>query len=218
MGLEKQLAFEFSDDALPQVKLDESIPRPSLDRSSLELMTEHKMVRVRWEHLDAQIDEEIAPLIVELWKAQLLTMMSCQGSPEGWVWIQFPIVVFAEGFMNLIENESGIPSLWQQWKVEVYPITLPETFFVDYPEALIPTGPSLRFAVSIRFPKTDLPTVLETIMRHNSGVSAECSPGLANPEGESTKSHLNTVVLARPAAKSSRTATCSLGRLMKYGR
>ena len=39
-------------------------------------MSTHKTVRVRWEDLDAQIDEEIAPLILALWKASLLTMMS----------------------------------------------------------------------------------------------------------------------------------------------
>jgi hypothetical protein len=129
--------------------------------------TGHKQVRVRWDHLDAQIDEEIAPLILELWKARLYTTMSCQGSPAVGVWVQFPLVVFAEAFMDLTEKQSGIASLWRRWRFDVYPITRSETLFEDYPKELIPDGPSLRFAVSVRFPKADLPVVLETVTRHN---------------------------------------------------
>jgi hypothetical protein len=127
----------------------------------------HKTIRMQGNGFDAEIDEEIAPLIRELWKARFLTMMSCQGSPEGWVWIQFPLVMFAEAFMGLIEKEATIQSLWQHWEFEIYPVTQPTALFVDYPQELIPKGPSLRFAVSVRFPKTDLPTVLETVVRHN---------------------------------------------------
>jgi len=127
----------------------------------------HKTIRVRGNGFDAEIDEEIAPLIRELWKARFLTMMSCQDNPEGWVWIQFPYVVFAEAFMALIEKESGIPLLWQQWKFDIYPVTRHQMLFHDFPKELIPKGPSLRFAVSIRFPMTDLPTIMETVVRHN---------------------------------------------------
>lgn len=127
----------------------------------------HKTIRVRGNGLDAEIDEEIAPLIRELWKARFLTMMSCQGSPEGWVWIQFPFVVFAEAFMNLIERESGIRTLWQQWRFGVCTVILSKEVFGDYPKELIPEGPSLRFAISVRFPKADLPAVLETVTLHN---------------------------------------------------
>ena len=130
-------------------------------------MSDHKTVRVQWNGMDAEIDEEIAPLILELWKAGLMTMMSCQDSPEGWVWLQFPFVVFAEAFMDLIEKESGIAGLWQRWRFDVYPVTRPETHFGDYPKELMPKGSSLRFAVSVRFPKADLPAVLETVVRHN---------------------------------------------------
>jgi hypothetical protein len=133
----------------------------------------HKEVRVQWDDLDTEIDEQIAPLILELWKAGLMTLMSCQDNPEGWVWVQFPLVLFAEAFMDLMEKESGIPlfDLRRRWKYDIYPVTLPEALFDDYPEALMPNGPSLRFTVSVRFPKADLPTVLETVRRHN----AQCS-------------------------------------------
>lgn len=129
----------------------------------------HREVRVQWDGLDAEIDEQIAPLILELWKAGLMTLMSCQDNPEGWVWVQFPLVVFAEAFMDLMEKESGISpfDLRHRWKYDIYPITLHEALFGDYPEELMPTGPSLRFTVSVRFPKADLPAILNTMVKHN---------------------------------------------------
>jgi hypothetical protein len=132
--------------------------------------SKHKTVRVQSDGLDANIDEEIAPLIRELWKARLITMMSCQDSPEGWVWVQFPLVVFAEAFMDLMEKESGVRPLWHRWRFEIYPITLQEALFGDYPKELIPKGRGLRFAIGVRFPKEDLPAVLETLVKHNAAI------------------------------------------------
>ena len=156
----------------PAALIDELIGNGHLEKwpreeAADEPTSQHKTVHVQEASLDAEIDEEIAPLIRELWKARFLTMMSCQNSPEGWVWIQFPLVVFAEGFLARIEEESDIPSLWQRWDFAIYPVTQPAVLFHDFPAELMPEGPSLRFAVSVRFPKVDLPAVLKTMVKHN---------------------------------------------------
>jgi hypothetical protein len=44
---------------------------------------------------------------------------------------------------------------------------LPPEAFIDYPKELMPKGRGLRLTISVRFPKTDLPLVLETMVKHN---------------------------------------------------
>lgn len=43
----------------------------------------HRAIRVCVGEMDELIDEEIAPLIRELWLAGIETHMSCQEAPEG---------------------------------------------------------------------------------------------------------------------------------------
>lgn len=58
----------------------------------------HKMVVVKYNDEEAYVDEGIAPLIEELWKAGIHTVMSCDENRPGWMWIEFRSSEYAEKF------------------------------------------------------------------------------------------------------------------------
>ena len=50
------------------------------------MKNKHKTVQVKYKDMIAEIDEEIAPLILEIWKADINTDNSCQANPdEDWI-------------------------------------------------------------------------------------------------------------------------------------
>jgi len=64
----------------------------------------HKTVHVQHGGEAAEIDELIAPLILELWKAEIPTCQSCQDSPcgSGFFWLQFDEQGALERFLNMV--------------------------------------------------------------------------------------------------------------------
>ena len=136
---------------------------------------EHKTVLVRVGGNEEQIDAEIAPLIAEIWRAGIETVMSCQDSPAGFVWIEFPSDMDARLFLDAVtEYEDGPDTLYNRiahvWHVGpeteaffwIYD-TFPEDTSLDYGSdgVVSHTGaPDFCFSYSVRFPRTDLPTVL----------------------------------------------------------
>jgi len=51
---------------------------------------------------DEEIDVEIAPLIRSLWEAGIETVMSCQDTGNGWVWIEFADLEGLEEFVTIV--------------------------------------------------------------------------------------------------------------------
>ncbi len=62
----------------------------------------HRQVTVQVGDWQAEIDEGIAPLIQEIWRAGIETFMSCQQDFHGWIWIQFADVKNAVAFLNVV--------------------------------------------------------------------------------------------------------------------
>ena len=149
-------------------------------------MAMHKTVLVRWGEDEAQIDVEIAPLIREIWKAGVFTRNSCQEDRPGWVWIEFGNAFEAERFLNIVavyDRESGslynrIRQAWgtcdgesdDAWEYDAHPWDLAvkrELIDDDYIEEFCEGPSEFFFRFSIRFPRTDLPKVLERVRQHN---------------------------------------------------
>ncbi|HQP38773.1 MAG TPA: hypothetical protein PLI95_26490, partial [Polyangiaceae bacterium] len=63
-------------------------------------MRTHTAVRVERDGEPFAIDELIAPLVAEVWKAGISTVDSCQGEPEGWVRIAFPSSIDLGRFLD----------------------------------------------------------------------------------------------------------------------
>src|SRR4051812_1833359 len=71
-------------------------------------MLPHKQVRVKVGDWEADIDEELAPLIEELWEANIETSTSCQESRPGFASIEFDSMDDLCAFMNIV-GEYGPP-------------------------------------------------------------------------------------------------------------
>lgn len=167
-------------DLLPSaVELATRDSEASIDTYGDQATTHHEMVFVHWNDKQAYIDRTIAPLIRELWKADIPTINSCEEVRPGWVWIQFPATTFAEAFLDSTARyDDGLDDLYYRirrewtsnnrreiagaWKYEVYPqdLTVDETELeAKGDEACL--GPShFVFVTSVFFPQSDLPIIL----------------------------------------------------------
>jgi hypothetical protein len=140
----------------------------------------HRAVHVKVGRRQADIDAKIAPLIREMWKADIDTMMSCQNSPPGSVWINFPSLPDCERFLSLVADYDPRPnSIYNRirqhhlaaegndyWRLD----TLFDDLFVDDTEdgeevSLAP--PAFVATFSVRFPHRDLPAVLKRLKSFN---------------------------------------------------
>lgn len=65
-------------------------------------MPEHKQVHIEHRGWEADVDEELVPLILEIWKHDIPTLMSCQENRPGIIWLCFPTVIDGERFLNLL--------------------------------------------------------------------------------------------------------------------
>lgn len=151
-------------------------------------MPEHKTAVVKWEHREAEIDEEIAPLVLELWKAEIETVNSCQDNfPKGYVWIQFGSAGDAEKFLDIVVTKfaSGRHSLYQRvlgtwdctglepkdWEYSTHLDDCNLTFIPDDDSVSVTErhggNPCFHFTLSIRFPGRDLKVVTERMKLYN---------------------------------------------------
>jgi hypothetical protein len=140
------------------------------------MTTTHPQVTVQVGDQKADVDEELAPLIEALWVLGLDSWLSCQdcGPQSGTeddrrIWIEMPMRD-AEGFINIVAERPSdeIESLYNRiawewepddwethrrnraWHYAALPCALPEFGVIE-------------IGISIRFPYTDLPEVLERL-------------------------------------------------------
>jgi hypothetical protein len=140
----------------------------------------HPTVKVKVGRKQADIDAKIAPLIRELWKADIDTIMSCQDSPPGWVWIEFGECADCERFLSLVAEFDDDPdSLYNRIRQELVSDEEEDfwqyrvSFFdlavdVDEDGHEVPgESPVFHGFASVRFPHRDLPTVLKRLRSFN---------------------------------------------------
>jgi hypothetical protein len=139
--------------------------------------TRHPQARIEHAGKSADVDEQIAPLLLELWRANLWTIASCQDL-GGRVSIEFEDGRTAETFLNLVagERSSNVDSIYNRIIVDEEPDDW-EYFRrhriweygagrpIDYAE----TGPpDFEFwGVAVRFPRGDLDEVLRRVRDFN---------------------------------------------------
>lgn len=144
----------------------------------------HETVDVRHRHLRARIDKDIAPLILETWRAGVETHCSCQDAsvlgPErqwvnGWIQLGFPSVVEVRRWSRIItKHQKGGRSLYNRitqsgcrgvvcWHYEI------SAYDASYDEAADDVvGPStLEFRVFVYFPRRDLAVVMRRLHAFN---------------------------------------------------
>jgi hypothetical protein len=155
-------------------------------------------VLVKWDGYEARIDQGIAPLIKELWKAGIFTFNSCEENRPGIIWIKFASVPEAEEFMNIVARyEEDIDSLYNRirqgwsradgfipgaWEYHALPedISVRQRFLDDDTMEESCDGPSnFLFSMSIRFPKSDYPILLERMRAFNVAVDVLAKDSVA---------------------------------------
>jgi hypothetical protein len=131
----------------------------------------HKEVLLKWGDQEAMIDEGIAPLILELWKANLFTLGSCQGSQKRRMGILFADVLKGQQFLNIVgrrdQKELYTGILFGR---SYYSDEMDERWEYDFPlrNYSVSEGQDFRFSMSVRFPPIHYPILLERMKEYNS--------------------------------------------------
>lgn len=152
------------------------------------MATNHTQTRIKVGDMEADVDHGIAPLIMEIWKAGIATVMSCEENQPGIIWIQFLEVEDAVTFLNIVAPyEETWESIYNRarlgWEPSDKKLLLPFWTYDVSPEDLSlqeecndngdVTGeshcgqPCFVFSLSIRFPQEDYALVLNRITEHN---------------------------------------------------
>jgi hypothetical protein len=137
----------------------------------------HEAVTVRVGDRKEDIDKMLAPLIRELWRAGIETMMSCQETEPDIAWIEFNTVEDFERFLNLVADyEEGVDTLYNRinnqltgalsapcWEYQVNVFDCGFKPGDDNPRL----GPAdFHVTISVYFPHCDLPTILARMKKH----------------------------------------------------
>lgn len=155
--------------------------------------TKHPQVTITHGERVAEVDEGIAELILELWKADINTAMSCQHNQDR-VWIMFPTATDAERFLNtVVVFDDDIDSIynavtsvvepddWETYRAERAWRFDAEAhdYGTEWPEddgPVIETGPrDFAIGISVRFPHSDYTTVLARLQAANVDLPATAS-------------------------------------------
>jgi hypothetical protein len=142
--------------------------------------TKHKTKHIRYEDQEADIDGEIADLILNLWRLEISTLNSCQDNlPKGFVWIEFGSAYDAEQFLDYVAQYCEEPGSVYDRMTRAWGDDMPldwryEPHLRDYGvdehlvnhdgiEAIFSGRHEFNFAISIRFPRQDLEFVKSRI-------------------------------------------------------
>jgi hypothetical protein len=164
----------------------------------------HTEVLVRHGALRAQIDEKIAPLVLETWKADVETVSSCQDSfdgPSHWflgtIQLTFASLADAQKWLRIVVTQTGKDALgypteakksksdrlgWRwHWTADPYNAAYQRK------RGEVVGAPVLDCMVHVFFPSKDLSKVIERLKAHNgvvpqTGTSAALTPTSRLPE------------------------------------
>ncbi len=171
---------------------------------ALPVSRKHRTVHLSVGEQQAEIDKRIAPLVKEIWTAQIATLQSCQDSPPGWIWLEFPSSFDLERFLDIVgDYEDRVGSLHdrmlhsydrpgrprvRQWRYE----TIVHDMAVDIVEdgegerEEYAGSPNFMVLVSLHFPHGDLPQVLARLKRFNSMRASLTEATHSCPGGDGT--------------------------------
>src|SRR5262249_2367180 len=130
--------------------------------------TTHKQVTISWLDRQSEVDEELAPLILALWHADLDTCNSCQENFPGITWIEFTTPEDAMQFLDLVadypKGRRSRRTLYSRivgcgsdgdWQYDIHPHNwgVEQDVVGDKVVETCIGLPDFDFSVSIRFPK-----------------------------------------------------------------
>lgn len=136
--------------------------------------TEHKQVAVDCFGTTVEVDEGLADLLQEIWKAGIDTELSCQENQPGVAWIEFSGTTDAEFFLEIISEHCGAElydkitqcNPIEAWDYAAHPNDLSMERTVNGDKRLL-AKPAFCFSISVRFPVIDIPLVLAILRKYN---------------------------------------------------
>jgi hypothetical protein len=152
-------------------------------------MTEHATYHIRYGDQEADVDRAIVWLILEIWRAGLHTVNSCEDNqPSGYVWVQFPVADDANAFIQAVihpapsDDDLNTRALAEHdlrgnWLYHVMPLGL--NLDGEPGDAPLFEPALVTLAVSVRFPRGDLDEVVRRLRIYNQqrdAAKAEFSP------------------------------------------
>jgi hypothetical protein len=124
----------------------------------------HKKIHIKHGQMQDDFDEEIAPLILNLWKLNITVMDGCQEVDPGWSFLEFVSSLDLENFLDLVsEPSSDSDSIHskiensehsQNWE--------PDIQITDFGHEN-PKFSNYHVHVYLRFPKSDIPGISKKI-------------------------------------------------------
>ena len=142
-------------------------------------MTAHRKVRIRRDDETFEVDAHLAPLLSELWEANIMTTRSCQRhAATRKVWIEFWSAEDAQEFLNAVVGEN--PNDWARatgWAFRQDEATAGPVDFPFHPadwefhatvedstiDAEPDSGPQFTILISVLFPRRDLARVTQRV-------------------------------------------------------
>jgi hypothetical protein len=151
-------------------------------------MTEHKQVEIYSPAFgrSIEVDTGIADLIELLHKLDIATYLSCQENHPGIMWINFPCLD-AEVFLticaskreeDIVDYENSIygrmmnPNVKHGWEYNTHPHDWAEKIDEEKNEVYYDGDSDIDSSISIRFPITDYPLIMERLHSHFEGIMA----------------------------------------------
>jgi hypothetical protein len=142
-------------------------------------MTEtHPQVHIAHGLLEAEVDEDIADLILACWRADIQTTNSCQENRPGIIWIELGSTDDAARFVDLVaphEDEkwaaSVFDTLWNRafgdepgaWEWSAGISDLSEELDEDKDEIVMLGPTQAHFYISVRLPHRDMPVLIQRL-------------------------------------------------------
>jgi hypothetical protein len=153
----------------------------------------HKRVRLAHEDWEEFVDEELFPLLRLLWNVDIMTFRCCQEDAPGIVWLQFMTAADAAAFLELATEDPAGQDLSPandapaagatpfagtlnermvgcgregNWQYDIQPWDRAwRVDMLDDGVLLSPGETQFDFYTSVRFPRSDLPLVLDLVSR-----------------------------------------------------
>ena len=151
----------------------------------------HKTVDLLYNGQQIPIDEKIAPLVTEIWKAGLNTRNSCESNTTNYIWIHFASVKDFDKFIGIIfaqgdlKNQDFQPCLdrminhtcashFDRWSIE---LLLDDVGFVNQTkdDGSISSIVDIKISitVSLRFPPKDYQYIYNRLVEYNKNTKLE---------------------------------------------
>jgi hypothetical protein len=153
-------------------------------------MYKHKFVKLTNTKYNfvAEIDENIAPLIKELWKADIDTTYCCQSNPKNWMYIQFLTSMDAADFIQIVTKYEEDPNsmYWRicgfggpknswRYNVRAADFHLFDTLTEDDDLVWVHSEDEafMEFRTTLWFPKKDYPLVFSRVKEYNKALKKQ---------------------------------------------